>query len=97
MKNVKKAGLIVFITYLIISSFYILLHINFCNEPEIVGMGYSETTNVIRMLMGLPKTYSTYTGVSPLFLIEIFIKLVITIVLIKILKDIRWGKNDFRE
>ena len=32
--------------------------------------------------MGLPSTYSTYEGISPIFLIESIIKIIIAIILI---------------
>ena len=74
--------------YLSVSSIYILLHINFGSEPEIVGMGFSGSNNLIRIIMGIPKTYTTYEGVSPWFLLEVIIKVIIAIILIKVLKKI---------
>ncbi len=86
MKDFKRIIICILISYLIISSLYILFHINFFEEPEITGMGFSESNNILRLFMGIPKTYSTYEGVSPLFLIEVIIKLIIAIVLVKHIK-----------
>ena len=86
MKDFKRIIICILISYLIISSLYILFHINFFEEPEITGMGFSESNNVLRLFMGIPKTYSTYEGVSPLFLIEVIIKIIIAIVLVKHIK-----------
>ena len=88
MKIAKKILLIILILYLFISSIYILVHINFGNEPEIAGMGFSESNNLIRIIMGIPKTYTTYEGVSTWFLLEVIIKVIIAIILIKVLKKI---------
>lgn len=86
MKKVKKILIYVIIAYLIISALYILFHINFFEEPQVVGMGFSKSKNILRLFMGLPKTYNTYKGVSPVFLIEVIIKISIAIFLIKYLK-----------
>lgn len=86
MKKVKKILIYVIIAYLIISALYILFHINFFEEPQVVGMGFSESKNKLRLFMGLPKTLTTYEGVSPVFLIEVIIKIIIAIFLIKYLK-----------
>lgn len=86
MKDFKRFIICILISYLIISALYILFHINFFEEPEITGPGFSESNNVLRLFMGIPKTYSTYEGVSPLFLIEVIIKIIIAIVLIKHIK-----------
>ena len=86
MKNLLKFLIWIFIAYLFISSLYILFHINFFEEPEFVGMGFSESNNVIRIFMGIPNTYSTYEGVSPWFLIEVVIKFVLAFILIKYLR-----------
>lgn len=86
MKKVKKTLIYVIIAYLIISALYILFHINFFEEPQVVGMGFSGSKNKLRLFMGLPKTFSTYEGVSPVFLIEVIIKISIAIFLIKYLK-----------
>jgi len=86
MKKVKKILIYVLIAYLIISALYILFHINFFEEPQVVGMGFSESKNILRLFMGLPKTFTTYEGVSPVFLIEVIIKISIAIFLIKYLK-----------
>ena len=68
--------------------FYILtisiIHIDFfeSSEAEIVGMGFSESNNILRLFMGLPKTFTTDESVSPLFLLEVVIKIIIAVVLI---------------
>ena len=86
MKDFKRFIIYLLISYLIISALYILFHINFFEKPEFTGPGFSESNNILRLFMGIPKTYSTYEGVSPLFLIEVIIKIIIAIVLIKHIK-----------
>ena len=86
MKDFKRFIICILISYLIISALYILFHINFFEKPEFTGPGFSESNNTLRLFMGIPKTYSTYEGVSPLFLIEVIIKIIIAIVLIKHIK-----------
>ena len=51
-------------------------------------MVFSESNNLIRNIMGIPKTYTTYEGVSPWFLLEVIIKVIIAIILIMDLKRI---------
>ena len=82
LKNILKGFIILIIIYLFISSLYILVHIDFEKAPQTVGMGFSESNNIVRILMGLPKTYSTYQGVSPMYLISVVIRLIVAIVLI---------------
>lgn len=82
LRNILKMFIILIIIYLFISSLYILVHINFEEAPQIVGMGFSESNNMVRLFMGLPKTYSTYQGVSPIYLISVAIRLIVAIVLI---------------
>ena len=88
MKVIKKILLLILIVYLFISSTYILFHINFGTEPKVTGMGFSNFNNLIRVFMGIPKTYTTYEGVSPWFLIEVILKVIIAILLIKVFKKI---------
>lgn len=82
MKKIKHILIVLIIIYLFVSSIYILSHIDFYNPPETVGMGFSSSNNLIRIFMGLSATVSTYQGVSPWFLIEVIIKIIIAIVLI---------------
>ena len=87
MKKVKEIILWIMMIYLIVSALYVLFHINFFEEPEINGMGFSESNNVLRLFMGLTKTYSTYEGVGPIFLIEVIIKIVLAIFILRYLKN----------
>lgn len=80
-KNILKIVIIFLIMYLFISSLYILVHIDFGNAPKTVGMGFSESNNKLRIFMGLPKTYSTYKGVEPIYLISVFIRIILAIIL----------------
>lgn len=84
--KIKNIVIIILIVYLIISSIYILFHINFDEEPKYVGPGFSNSNNILRLFMGLPKTCSTYEGVPPIFLIEVLIKIVLAGILIMYLK-----------
>jgi len=86
MKKSKKILIYIFVVYLIISALYVLFHIDFFEQRELVGMGFSPTNNILRLFMGLPKTYTTYGGVSPIFLIEVVVKIILAIVLIRYLK-----------
>lgn len=64
-------------------------YINFSGiEPEIVGVGYSDTNNKLRLFMGIPKTYSTYEGVSSIYLIEVIFKIILATILLVYLKKI---------
>ena len=81
MKKILKLLAILIIIYLLISAIYIIMHIDFGKEPEIVGMGFSETTNKIRLFMGLPKTHTTYEGVSPIYLIHAVIRIVLGVII----------------
>lgn len=84
MRKSKKIVIIVIVIYLIISALYVLFHIDFfeSSETEIVGMGFSESNNICRLFMGLPRTVTTNESVSPLFLLEVVIKIIIAIGLI---------------
>lgn len=86
MKKVINLLIVIVIIYLIISAVYVLFHINFDEEPEFVGMGFSESKNMLRLFMGLPETFTTYEGVSPIFLIEVIVKVVLAVFLIRFLK-----------
>lgn len=87
MKKIKKLVIIAIVIYLIISAIYVLFHINFLEKSENVGMGYSETNNMLRLFMGIPKTLTTDKGVSPIFLIEVIVKFIISIALIIYIKN----------
>ena len=86
MKKVIKILIFILVIYLIISALYVLLHIDFFEPPKYAGMGFSPTNNIWRLFMGLPKTYTTHGGVSPVFLIEVVIKIILAIILIRYLK-----------
>lgn len=86
MKKTMKCLVVILIVYLVISAIYVLFHIDFFEKPEVVGMGFSEANNTLRLFMGLPKTFTTYEGVSPVFLIEVIAKLILVIFLIRFLK-----------
>jgi hypothetical protein len=86
LKKFLKIIILFMIIYLFISAIYILLHINFGNKPEIVGMGFSKSNNILRVFMGLPKTYSTYEGVSPIYLISVAIRIILAVILFKLFK-----------
>lgn len=82
-----KSKILKFIVYLIliylfISAIYVLLHIDFGTPSLIQGDGFSERNNMIRIFMGLPKTFTTYEGVPPIFLIQVLVKLVFGIILL---------------
>lgn len=82
MKIFKKIIIIIFILYLVISSLYIAFYIDFDEVPEIAGMGFSSSNNNLRIFMGIPPTRSTYEGVPPIFLVEVAIKVILSIFLI---------------
>lgn len=86
MKKLMKYLVVILIVYLIISAIYVLFHIDFFEKSEIVGMGFSESNNILRLFMGLPKTFTTYQNVSPVFLIEVIVKIILAIFLIIFLK-----------
>ena len=92
LKKILKIIILLIIIYLFISSLYILVHIDFGTPPGIVGMGFSESDNMVRIFMGLPKTYTTYQGVSPTYLISVAIRLILAIVLILVNKKF-FSKN----
>lgn len=89
-KKIKEIVIIAIVIYLIISALYVFFHIDFSGslEGKIVGMGFSEPNNMLRLFMGLPKTFTTNENVSPLFLIEVVIKIIIAIGLIMYLRKI---------
>ena len=45
-------------------------------------MGFSESNNILRVFMGLPKTYSTYEGVAPIYLIFVAIRIILAVILL---------------
>lgn len=84
-KFIKNFLIILILIYLIISSLYILSHVNFNEPPMVVGMGFSSKTNIIRNFFGLPSTYSTYNGVSPHYLWHVLFRVLLIIIFSKIL------------
>ena len=82
LKKMLKIIILFMIIYLFISAIYILLHIDYARAPEIVGMGFSESNNILRVFMGLPKTYSTYEGVAPKYLIFVAIRIILAVILL---------------
>ena len=82
MKKMVRVFLWVLMIYLFISGIYVLHYIDYSPAPLIVGPGYSESKNIIRVIMGIPKTFTTYEGVSPWFMIEVVLKMVATLVLL---------------
>lgn len=85
MRIVKLIFIILVIIYLIASSIYIINKIDYNydhRDPfEAVGMGFSRSDNILRLFMGIPRTTTTYGGVSPSFWIEVIIKLVFAVLL----------------
>lgn len=82
MKKSTRKLIISVIIYLIISSMYIGVRIDF-KEP-IYYENYTETSifhNLIRLIMGIPAVVNGYEGVSPKYLSEIVIKIIIAIIL----------------
>lgn len=88
MKKIVKCLIIILITYLIISAIYVLFHIEFFEKSQVggVGMGFSESDNMLRLFMGLPRTFTTDENVSPVFLVEVIVKVILAFFLIKFLK-----------
>lgn len=82
MRIVKLIFIILVIIYLIASSIYIINKIDYNRNPfEAVGMGFSSSDNILRLFMGIPRTTTTYGGVSPSFWIEVIIKLFFAVLL----------------
>ena len=82
LKRILKIIILILVIYLLISAIYIAIHVNFGTEPTTVGMGFSSSTNLLRTFMGLPRTNSTYEGVSPIYLIQSVVKIIIAIALL---------------
>lgn len=82
LKRILKIIIPILVIYLLISAIYIAIHVNFGTEPTTVGMGFSSSTNLLRTFMGLPRTNTTYEGVSPIYLIQSVIKIIIAIALL---------------
>lgn len=82
LKRILKIIIPILIIYLLISAIYIAINVNFGTEPTTVGMGFSSSANLLRTFMGLPRTNSTYEGVSPIYLIQSVIKIIIAIALL---------------
>ena len=82
--------------YLLMSAIYIFCHIDFGMPQDVVGPGFSEAENVMRMIMGLPKAYSTYNGVPPIYLVSSCVRLVLAVVMfvISIKLQIRWKETN---
>lgn len=83
MKKIKKIIVLLLILYLIINAIYIFVHIDSGKSSGIVGMGFSSSKNMLRTFMGLPKTFSTYEGVSPVYMLRVAINLFLAIILYK--------------
>ena len=79
-KKLLKLMTTLLIIYLFVSAIYVLLHIDFGTPPEIAGMGFGESRNTLRIVMGLPKTLNTYQGVSPIYLIQVIVKVCMGII-----------------
>ncbi len=84
-KKLINLLVLVIICYLFTSSIYILINIDFNGPSGAVGMGFDENNNIVRSIMGLPKTFNTYNGISPIYLLEVIIKILIAFFLIKYL------------
>ena len=82
LKRILKIIIPILVIYLLISAIYIAIHVNFGTEPTTVGMGFSSNTNLLRTFIGLPRTNSTYEGISPIYLIQSAIKIIIAIALL---------------
>lgn len=66
--KIKNIIIILLIIYLVISAAYIFSCVDFGPPPDLVGWGFSSDENVIRNIMGVPSTYSTYKGIPPSYL-----------------------------
>lgn len=86
-KKLLKLLAILIILYLFISAIYVLIYVDFETPPYIVGPGFSESKNILRIFMGLPPTFTTYEGVPPIYLIQVIVKIttgtILSIVLFK--------------
>ena len=82
LKRILKIIIPILVIYLLISAIYIAIHVDFGTAPYMVGMGFSSRTNLLRIFMGLPPTNNTYEGVSPIYLIQSAIKIIIAIALL---------------
>lgn len=96
MKKSTRKLIIFVIIYLIISSMYIVVHIDF--KQPIYYENYTETSifyNAVRIIMGIPPVVKGYEGVSPKFFAEIVIKILIAIsLLLYITIDYYKNKNN---
>ena len=84
LKILLIAIIFIIMIYLIISAIYIVLHIDFGNpENNMLALteGFNPKKNVVRTIMGLPKTYSMDTSVPPIYLIQAGIKILFVILL----------------
>lgn len=79
-KKIIKLVVLLLAIYLFISAIYVFNHINFGEPPRFTSPGFSNETNIIRGIMGLPPTYDTYEGVEPSYLLQVVIKLVLGII-----------------
>lgn len=95
MKKSTKKLIIFVIIYLIISSMYIGVHIDF--KQQIYYENCTETSifhNAVRIIMGIPPVVKGYEGISPNFFAEIVIKIIIAIgLLIYLIIDYHKNKN----
>lgn len=92
-KKLLRLLAILMIIYLFVSAIYIFIHINFDDSPQTVGMGFSESTNILRIFMGLPKTFTTYEGVSPIYLIQVVVRILLGVILSIVLYKNKEQKN----
>ena len=82
MRKTERSLIIFVIIYLIMSSMYIGVCVNF--EKHRYFEGYTETSpllNTFRLIMGVPKVVKGYEGVAPKYLLEVLIKVIIAIIL----------------
>ena len=82
MKDTAKKLIKFIIIYLITSAMYIGVCITFETPKYYEGSEVSAFYNIFRIIMGVPKVdYGYKGGISPKFLIEIIIKLILAVIL----------------
>lgn len=99
-RKILLIALIILTIYLLLSSVYICVHVHcyittlsHINGPYSVGDGFIESRNIIRVIMGLPPTYTTDVGVPPIYLISAGIRLCLAALCIWFAKS-KLIKND---
>jgi len=90
---------VLLIIYLVVSANYIKNHITFEKSPlvagqVVVGQGFSESENAIRVFMGLPKTYTTYDKVGPIYIISVAIRVLLALLIFASLLRKKMTKMD---